>query len=207
MVYIRKGIEPHSLAEFRESTPDASYDGLPTDVKEDIRNCLLAEQGSVCAYCMERVTLDKTTIEHFYPQSEDRPRDLDFGNMLGVCPGNVGSPYNMQTCGCHRGNELLTINPHYRAYFDSISYLPNGYIRSTNTAIDNDVNNTLNLNVSFLVRNRKGALDSLKKELLSLKAKGNWKTLARKYITRLNEDDTKRPYYGILLWYLYAKVR
>jgi len=37
MVYIEKGVEPHSLVEFRESTPDASYDGIPTDIKDDIR--------------------------------------------------------------------------------------------------------------------------------------------------------------------------
>ena len=207
MVYIKKGGEPNSLTEFRESTPYVSYDGLPTDVKDDIRNYLLIEQGYICAYCMERVDLDSTTIAHFIPQSTYRSRNLEYGNMLGVCSGNEGSPYNMQTCGCHRRNKALTINPHVRTYTDTISYSPNGLIVSTVSEINVDMHKTLNLNVSFLAQNRKTALDALKKELHNRRATGTWKPLAEKYIAKLSDDGKKRPYYGILLWYLHSKVR
>jgi len=207
MVYIKKGVEPHSLVEFRESTPDVSYSGLPTDVKDDIRNYLLIEQGYICAYCMGRIHPDTTTIEHFIPQSIDNSKDLEYGNMLGVCTGNEGSPNDKQTCGCHRKNVPLTINPHVRTYIDTISYSPNGLIVSTVSEINVDMHKTLNLNVSFLAQNRKTALDALKKELLNRKATGTWKLLAEKYIAKLSDDGKKRPYYGILLWYLHSKVR
>jgi len=207
MVYIEKGVEPHSLVEFRESTPDASYDGMPTDVKDDIRNNLNIEQGYICAYCMARIHPDTTTIEHFLPQSVDSSRDLEYCNMLGVCLGNEWGPFRMQTCGCHRMNKLLTINPHVRTYFDTINYAPNGLILSTVSAINDDINKALNLNISYLVRNRKAALDTLKKELLNRRATGTWKSLAEKYIVKLNGDNEKKPYYGILLWYLRLKAR
>ena len=207
MIYIKKSVEPHSLMEFRESTPDVSYEGLPKDVKDDIRNYLLIEQGYICAYCMERIDCDSTTIEHFIPRSTDSSKDLEYGNMLGVCPGNEGSPYNMQTCGCHRKNAPLTINPQVRTYIDTIRYSPKGQIVSTVAAINVDMNETLNLNVSFLTHNRKTALDVLKRELHNRRATGTWKPLAEKYIAKLSDDGKKRPYYGILLWYLHSKVR
>ena len=207
MVYIKKGVEPHSLTEFRKSTPNASYDELPTDVKNDIRKCLLIKQGYICAYCMGRIGPDSTTIEHFIPQSTDSSRDLEYGNMLGVCPGNVGNPYKMQTCGCHRRDTKLTINPHIRTYIDTIRYTPNGEITSTVPAIKLDMNKTLNLNIKLLVQNRKDALDKLKEGLLKRKDTGTWKLLAEKYIAKLNNAEKKRQYYGILLWYLQSKVR
>jgi len=206
MVHIEKGVEPRSLAEYRESTPNASYGGLPTDVKDDVRASLLIEQGSICAYCMERTKHATTTIEHSLPQSVDGARDLDYSNMLGVCPGNEGYPYSKQTCGCRRKNLPLTINPHEKTYIDTISYAPNGQITSNVDVVNDDINNALNLNVSFLIRNRKAALDILKKELHRRRASGSWKPLAEKYMAKLSEADMKRPYCGVLLWYLRSKV-
>ena len=205
MVYIKKNVEPNSLTEFRESTPNASYDGLPTDVKNNIKNYLLVEQGYVCAYCMKQIDTKSTTIEHYIAQSTDSSRDLEHSNMLGVCPGNMGNPYKMQTCGCHRGNTALAINPHVRTCIDTISYTSDGLIVSTAVTINDDIDKTLNLNVSFLARNRKNALDKLKEELLKCNDTGTWKLLVKKYIAKLSNDARKEPYYGILLWYLRSK--
>ena len=53
---IVKGLRPYELAHYI-SRPDAVYDGPHfTGVKEKIRISLLAEQGHLCAYCMQRIS-------------------------------------------------------------------------------------------------------------------------------------------------------
>ena len=114
MIYIEKGKEPHCLTEYRLSTQKATYDGMGTDIKDDIRAHLLREQGSICAYCMSRVRMETVTIEHYIAQHQpeaEHSLTLEYGNMLGVCRGNAGRPHKQETCGKHRGNTPLTVNP------------------------------------------------------------------------------------------------
>ncbi|MCL2124494.1 MAG: hypothetical protein FWH33_00705 [Oscillospiraceae bacterium] len=210
MIYIKKGKEPQSLMQYRLSTPNASYDGLGIAIMDDIRSELLREQGAICAYCMSRIKKDTINIEHHIAQSpkgEDNSSDIDYKNMLGVCPGNEGNPYRMQTCDRHRRNRPLTVNPTIKPIVDTILYTSDGFIKSTNSVINNDLNDTLNLNFNILVSNRKSALDTLKKELVKLKPTNTWKTLAQQYIKKLDEAEEKAPYCGILLWYLRSKVK
>lgn len=207
MIYIEKGIEPHGLTQYRLSTPNASYDGMPTNVKDDIKNHLLNEQCFICAYCMTQIQLNRTTIEHYVPQSVERDKDLEYGNMLGVCRGNEGNPYTQQTCGSHRQNRTLTVNPLQMSSVEIISYSRSGQIKSTNAEIDYDLNETLNLNVSFLVNNRKAVLATMIEKLSVQKKTGSWKNMANKYIAKLNNPTKKTPYCGILLWYLNMKIR
>jgi uncharacterized protein (TIGR02646 family) len=210
MIYINKGKEPHSLSEYRSSNINVSYDNIPTDVKDDVRNSLLQEQGFICAYCMSRITEKNVNIEHYIaqnpPQNHDKSLDLAYSNMLGVCPGNEGQPIKQQTCDRHRKNIPLTVNPLDSASVSRIEYSADGSIKSTDATINADLNETLNLNIDFLKRNRKDALDELKRKLHSRKETGDWKPLAIRYIKKLNEEQRKQPYCGILLWYLAKKV-
>ncbi|MCX4315557.1 MAG: hypothetical protein OSJ52_02805 [Lachnospiraceae bacterium] len=87
MLYIKKGKEPESLTKYRKSK-FAYFDGY--EEKDAIRECLLKEQGYLCAYCMRRIDKAHMKIEHWYP--EDRLSDaerLDFRNMLGACLGHL----------------------------------------------------------------------------------------------------------------------
>lgn len=45
----------------------ADYDNYPE--KDELRTCLLTEQGHICCYCMQRISSDKMKIEHC--QSQD----------------------------------------------------------------------------------------------------------------------------------------
>ena len=210
MVYIKKSVGPRQLIEYRKSTPDASYDGLPSDIKEEIKTYLLKEQGCICAYCMSRIKTATTHIEHYIPQKPEaigRLSDLDYRNMLGVCPGNEGTPYKTQTCDSHRKNMSLTVNPLVKSTIDTIRYSSSGHIESTNIEINKDLNETLNLNLRILVDNRKSALDKLKRELIKRKQMGMWIGLAQQYIEKLDDDGMKEPYCGILLWYLRTKAK
>ena len=205
MIHIQKGREPHSLTEYRLSTDSASYDGLPTDTKNEIRAYLLREQGSICAYCMARIRMDTVTIEHYIAQHQDgdgHDFPLDYKNMLGVCPGNNGMPYHLMTCDKHRGNTPLTVDPRVAASVGTIKYSTDGRIQSTSADINRDLEETLNLNINFLASNRKAALDSLNKKLKSKREKGEWTNLASQYIKQLGEKKEKDEYTGILLWRL-----
>ena len=54
MILIKKKLEPHSLTEYKQ-TINASFDNLPSEIKDDIRKSLLKEQGYICAYCMKKI--------------------------------------------------------------------------------------------------------------------------------------------------------
>ena len=60
MKHILKNNEPTSLRIYRDSTPNATYTGFPS--KKDIQESLLDEQGHICAYCMQRISLDYNPI-------------------------------------------------------------------------------------------------------------------------------------------------
>lgn len=64
MIQIIKCKEPRSLTEYRMNK-DATYNNLPTNVRQDIRECLLKEQGCLCAYCMRRISADNIKIGYY----------------------------------------------------------------------------------------------------------------------------------------------
>lgn len=204
MVFINKGIEPRSLTHYRLSTQNANYDGMATDIKNDIRANMLQEQGRICAYCMGRITEDSITIEHYIPQSVDSSLDLDYRNMIGVCQGIL---LGQKICGNHRGKEALKVNPLFEPTIDTIQYSRDGGIMSSDVDIDRDLKITLNLNAELLKANRKQALVALDKELKKKKALGPWKDIAERYIQKFSKAGEKREYYGILLYFLHKRIR
>ena len=48
--------EPRELSEYRDTTPDATYDDLRCKVQ--IRQSLVDEQGYICAYCMGKIDVN-----------------------------------------------------------------------------------------------------------------------------------------------------
>ena len=211
MVKINKGIEPRSLSRYR-ATPNSIYSGLPTETKNDIKKKLLGEQGYLCAYCMRRIRLENTQIEHYIAQNTDetthQKMDLAYSNMLAVCPGNEGNPPKMQTCDEHRGNIPLTVNPLDEHTIQTIEYLADGVITSSDDFIKKDLQETLNLNYYLLKESRKSQLDALKRKLKQRKPNGDWKSLAQKYKqTLLSADGEKQEFIGILIWYLNKKLQ
>ena len=175
MIEIKKGREPKELVEYRQ-LPDASYENMDSHLKNIVLDHLLHEQGHLCAYCMRRIPekrklpigVQGATIEHWFPRNPDSGEDygqgLDYRNMLAVCSGNrgCGDERNL-TCDAKRGNDKLTVNPCNSKTLHSITYSHNGKIKSTDTRIDEDLNERLNLNseVVSLPENRKQVLDAL----------------------------------------------
>lgn len=165
MIKIIKTKGPNSLTQYK-SQPDAEYDGGGfTTVKDDIRTCLLSEQGYVCAYCMRRIVNDnlKTKIEHWQPQSIYKERQLDYSNLLACCDGGEGAPLANRTCDTRKGNLTIRYNPADGAVDigTKIKFKSSGKVESTDSSFNNDINSTLNLNNPRLVKNRAIVLEEI----------------------------------------------
>lgn len=225
MILIRKGDAPDSLIQYRKAT-NAYFDGCN---KDDIRDKLLKEQGHLCAYCMCRIYKDTMKIEHWYPENRLTDQEcLDYSNMLGCCPGhNDGDPGRNDICDTHKGNSIIGVDPRNPDHIARIKYSSkNGKISSDDdpisvkysgekgisyedeTTLQQDIDKTLNLNENahYLMQNRKAVLDEVKKFLSKKRKEGNWTERdIKKMIQEYEQPDTdgrKKPYAGIVIWYL-----
>jgi uncharacterized protein (TIGR02646 family) len=91
MRFFRKGPEPRALSLYRrQQIPAPTYDDWSQATgKGDGQLALCRDQGYLCAYCMGRIEPDgdDMTIEHYCSQGHFPAQQLDWRNMLGVCPG------------------------------------------------------------------------------------------------------------------------
>lgn len=206
MILINKKSMPPSLVKYKKDI-NASFDNLTKEVKDKIRTSLLEEQGYICAYCMKKLKDDSSQvkIEHYIARIEEN--ELDYKNLLAVCKGNEGEPFENQTCDTRKGNREIKINPQKKSDILTIGYTNDGEIKSTNEDYQKDFNDTLNLNDSLgLVTLRKNALGSLKRKLHKRKTHLTRETIEKIYNT-YSEASTKESYVGILLWYLQKKLK
>ena len=212
MITIKKGTEPCELLAYKQ-LPNAMYDGPNfTPVKETIRESLLAEQGYICAYCMQRIQNDglKMKIEHWQSQSEFSSLQLDFKNMLAVCLGNPGASYKNTHCDTHRGKTRLHYNPStISTPIDSlIQYSSNGQITSKNLLIEEDIS-TLNLNQVRLTSNRKEVIDMISLHLGKEEGRRTipeLKKLLEKWESR-DSNNMLKPYCGVAIFYIKKKLK
>lgn len=97
MKAITKGDEPRSLTQHRCNT-HSDYDNYAD--KDGLRKALVAEQGGICCYCMQRIhpTAGSMKIEHWHCQENYSAEQLNYRNLLGACMGNEGEPRKEQHC-------------------------------------------------------------------------------------------------------------
>lgn len=185
MKQIIKNTEPTSLVKHR-ATPHASYENLG---KDDVRSSLLIEQGYLCCYCMKRIpesnSIPGCKIEHFKCQNKYKADELNYNNLLASCLGNEGSSKRLMTCDSFKGNEDLTINPvGGRNIEDLIKYKANGEIYSTDKAVNEELENILNLNIKTLVDNRRVVYEFVQNRIIhEVKKKGN-NTLKKSFLEK-----------------------
>lgn len=172
MKKIIKGQPPKSLVEYRRKK-GASYAALDSDVKRQLREALLKEQGYLCCYCTRRIpesTRPGVKIEHFSNQKQYSERALDYRNMLVACTGGQGKPQKQQTCDAHKADQKLTFDPtdNDKNIEDFIRYTADGRIFSENKALDRELNSCLNLNNEALIEVRqvlyKRVTEAIRKE-------------------------------------------
>jgi len=206
MKKIIKQSEPRSLVEHR-SQANANYDNYPE--KDDLRKSLLKEQGYICCYCMSRIKLDEMKIEHWQPQTKYISRQLDYKNLLGACMGNQGARPQNQHCDTRKGDSEITINPIEgdKNCENLIKYRPDGKIYSDDLSINNDLNETLNLNLVFLKKNRKDALDIVIRKLDEKFSNKTWaKITVQKELDKLNTKD-ENGFYDVYCQFIVSYLK
>lgn len=210
MIYINKEREPESFENYRNSL-NAHFDDMPREIKDELRQALLQEQGCLCAYCMSRIKESKDIkIEHY--QARNSNNELEYANLLAVCKGNEGVQSKHQTCDTKKGEQVLHINPLKKSDMETIFYQIDGTIKSSNEVFDADIEKVLNLNneYGYLKANRKGAINAVALQLKKLKQGESAENLLRRIKTKYmknGSNNMKEPYIGIILWYVDKKLK
>lgn len=195
---------PSKLLEHRKR--NGRYGDLPPEAKEQTRTALLEDQGHLCCYCMRCIHAEKhwVRIEHHDSQSAATSRDLDWDNLLAACSGADKArprrgendaaarriPRPQQTCDYRKGDERITINPLTRSV-DAITYLPTGRLLHPDERLQEDIDERLNLNATFLVDARKAARNRL---IEGLQAKlGGTRLWTKDQLTRYLDGLRRKP--------------
>lgn len=217
MKHIIKNNEPPTLRAHRE-TPGSTYDGPQEDWQEQ----LLIEQGGLCAYCMGRISIDRTggrphmEIEHYYPRQTYPAKRLLWRNMLGVCNGKLGNaPHcdktdmvNRIRGKLHGDVNLAILNP--LTFDDSegrLTYSFSGEIKSNsnNPDVEEDLCR-LNLNDPKLKGFRKDAIDRARQLLEKKYPDKKWNQNVFLQEIEIwesrNSDHLFQPYCQAAMWYL-----
>jgi uncharacterized protein (TIGR02646 family) len=157
---ILKGVEPRSLTEHRQ-TAGANYENYQD--KDTLREYLVREQRGLCCYCMAPIRPDRHAmkIEHFHSQTSHREEQLRYSNLLGACMGGEGASFAYQHCDTRKGDRELSRNPAGRMHQieELIRFHADGHITAGWVDFDIELNEILNLNLPFLISNRRQALD------------------------------------------------
>jgi uncharacterized protein (TIGR02646 family) len=163
---IVKLTEPASLAEFR-ATPGADYDGYRD--KETLRRRLVNEQRGLCCYCLQRIHAehDAMKIEHWHSQTRHGTEQLNYSNLLGACKGNEGGPRRDQHCDTCKGDRDLSRNPANQVHRvgELTRFLGDGRVSSDDPVFAGEIDAVLNLNLPFLVSNRREILEGFTKTM------------------------------------------
>lgn len=219
MIHIEKGPAPAALAQaVREmkTTPDATvgYRNFGGELKQAVKESLVAEQHGLCAYCMRRIGSGRgSSIEHVVAQHGidgacNLTESLDYGNMLAVCVPKDG----VLTCDKSRGNQMLTVNPLDEKTLSGIKYHYSGLISSDDPDVDHDLNAVLNLNDydAFLPQNRNKVWDSVNRKISEF-AKHGSRENKRNKCQKLKDDLLKQEQYaefiGVILFRLDHFIR
>lgn len=208
MLKINKGNIPRIFHEVNRLYE--SYDVVPSEYKNKLKDILIQEQNSRCAYCNKRIDSTTSTIEHYIPrngENGDISKSLDYNNLFAVCNTTKNLPFNKKTCDDRKGDLLLSIDPRNQSHIDTIKYDKKGTISSTNSVFNDDLNITLNLNSPTLVSNRFYAFDAIKRSIYK-KHSGEWpKKLIKHTLERYKSKDDCTPYVGFIIYHLEKRLQ
>lgn len=215
MIYIKKTGAPRLFQDVKRK-----YKYYSKDIPETkpMREYLIKEQGYLCAYCMRRIELSNSSIEHYIPQSVDKEKSLNYHNLLAVCCGNLGKDEKSKTiltCDKNKDddrnkNKQITINPTNESHMRAISYKRStGEILSSNDKHKMNLDVILNLNHEYLKFNRKKALKIFKDRLDKKHPNMNWsndKDKIEALLSELKSSGIKDEYVGIIIWYFEKRI-
>jgi hypothetical protein len=99
-------------------------------------------------------------IEHWHCQNRYEGQRLSYSNLLGACMGSEGKRETDQHCDTRKGDRDLSRNPANPTdrVEDVVQFTGDGRIVSNDPIFDAELNDVLNLNLAFLMDNRKATL-------------------------------------------------
>lgn len=218
MRHIPKGDEPAELARYRQ-VRGSSYDG-PGFPHQEVREALIRDQRGLCCFCMRRIVSDaaEMKVAHYVPRTVDSSLEITWSNLLGAClgiaDGSDRRPTN-QTCDTRQGSQQLRVDPRNPSISDLIDYSSDGRIsiarsvcnEETCSALQRDLDVTLNLNHSTLRKARKEALETAVRELSRRKPEGPWKgRWLQNRLHLLSDGALLPPFFGIIEHYLAKRI-
>jgi uncharacterized protein (TIGR02646 family) len=235
MKYIQKTNPKIPCLDKHRATPNTDYKGLHGNCKVIIRQKLLAEQGYLCAYCMQRITNETSTgVEHFDPQAlpKYKSKRLLYTNFLVVCKGETtikeknqkGELLEKKTCHCDKTiggkgdgtKEMRILDPReFGKCEDLLVYSISGEVKSkdNNLDVEYDLNEMLNLNNKLLKTNRKDILDIAVQRLKNSQTVAINTTWPQKafqseinYWERPGREKMLKPFCQVAIWYLKKKM-
>jgi uncharacterized protein (TIGR02646 family) len=205
MRLITKALEPQSLTSHRAQA-HADYDNYQE--KDELRVALIGEQKGLCCYCTGRIRADAThmKIEHWQSQTGYPQYQLAYGNLLGACFGGQGQPPAGQHCDTRKANNDLKWNPANieHAIEGRLRYLADGTVESVDAEFNNQLNDTIGLNLAFLKNSRKAVLDSV---LAWWRKTPNARQKVQPQIDRrLGQFGSLEPFSPVAIWFLRQKL-
>ncbi|MDE7339100.1 MAG: TIGR02646 family protein [Lachnospiraceae bacterium] len=133
--------------------------------RQRLRKQLIKEQGNICCYCMKRVFLNNSHIEHFWPKTFFPQIDLEYKNMFASCNGE-GITDSDGHCG-HKKEDWWDeemISPAKTEVERMFKYSIDGKIHSVprkpTTNIAQKMITQMGLDNYHLIRNRRNAIES-----------------------------------------------
>ncbi|MBN2825221.1 MAG: hypothetical protein JXQ76_07860 [Campylobacterales bacterium] len=211
----RKLLVIHKSKGCYEDTKNDNSKNPPITTRSDILQDLLDEQGSICAYCMRKISLESARIEHIVGQNyvDDKgnevgkEEDTNYGNMLAVCYGD--SCQNTTHCDSSRSKyqnkrPLLSLSPLNQTDMSCIKFTRMGVIYYQNldeeSEMNFDLDRVLNLNCKSLVESREKILRAIKTSLI--KHKFNKKFVAKELAYWENSDKYHRAFCQVAIFEL-----
>lgn len=208
MLNIQKYDEPQLFKEHKCQT-NACYENMPEQAQKQMKSQLLEEQGYLCAYCMSRISEATMKVEHVASRRDYPEKQLIYSNLLACCKGNEGRSHTEQHCDTFKGAKTLSKNPANPSdrIEETIQYNSEGQISSTDRTLNNELNQTLNLNIPKLCNNRKAVYKAVIETFSRLQQNASRSTIQRLLENWETRDYNKlKEYAGIARYFIKKRL-
>jgi len=205
MKHIEKGSEPSSLTAYNKKVGKTTkWKSFNRNVKNDVYESVLYEQGYICCYCGIRISRKKCHIEHYRPKSKYPDLTFTYSNLISSCQGeDEQRPTKPVHCGHKKGGwfdeELMIspLDPNCSSYF---KYTGAGEILPTENSEHQEAAETtirmLALNINKLKKMRRKVVDGVIEATQGLSEK-EIKKLSQAYLER-DETQSYTPFWATI---------
>lgn len=149
---INKGREPNALTIWKKQHPHQRYHDLDDTMRRAIRQALLEEQYYLCAYCCQRISIDKCHNEHLEAQHDNPQHTLDYNNLLASCN-------DTHQCGIAHKTQPLPLTPLMPACETELNFKLSGRVEGLTSRAKESIRV---LNLGDYERNNKALIEKRK---------------------------------------------